>query len=102
MPEARTRPARERQRAGTVIAAELWFWRKMVAQEFPSIDMMEEWRSLPVPTRIRRFMAAVQDSDHIAISEWESTPAAMSQINLQGGDEDERMTETEAFQAAHS
>lgn len=102
MAETRARPARERQRAGTYIASELWFWRRMIAQEHPSGEMMEEWRSLSVSTRIRRFMAAVTDGDEIAVGEWESTPAAMSQIQLHGDAADEHMTETEAYQNAHS
>lgn len=100
MAETRTRPARERQRVHTLIASELWFWRRMVSQEDPSIQAIEEWRDLQLSTRIRRFMGAVSGGDHIAVSEWESTPAATSQIIVGEDDEEEAISVAEAQQLA--
>ncbi len=59
MPEARTRPARQRERFTQVIRANLWFWTRMRDADDPSWDVMEEWMGLPVSVMIRRWKGSM-------------------------------------------
>ena len=73
--EDRARPARERQRFESVIAANKWFWAKMEAAEDPQWSVMEEWLAHPVSVMIRRWRAA--NPEEMPGESQEATPRAL-------------------------
>ena len=58
MGEARTRPARERERFIQIARANLWFWNRVSDPDDIAWDVIREWELLPHAVQIRRWRAA--------------------------------------------
>ena len=79
MPEQRRRPAREKARFEMLVMAERWFATMLDQYNCARWDLVEEWGTLSVSVKIRRFMQEVRSGHPVACEIYSGSSAELDQ-----------------------